>query len=218
VALSSLFNPRLARRLHISTISDALTMSQHTPFDAPAPERPEDPRGAVLDETAVAPNADEGSAALFEDAMEQLRKAEQEAAAMKDAYLRARADVENIRRQSQAEVAKAHRYGIEKFAEALLPVKDALESALDAPNTTVEALRAGVELTLKQVVAAFEKSQVVEIDPAGEKFDPHLHEAMATVESDQPANTVVRVMQKGYRLNDRVLRPALVLVAKAPGS
>ena len=144
-----------------------------------------------------------------------LKKAEDEALELKDAWLRARADVENVRKQSATDVAKAYKYAIEKFAEELLPVKDSLELALTA-DASPEALRSGVELTLKQLVAAFEKSQIKEIAPAGQKFDPHFHQAMAMVDSDQPANTVVTVFQKGYLLNDRVMRPALVAVAKAP--
>jgi molecular chaperone GrpE len=107
---------------------------------------------------------------------------------------------------------------VESFAAELLPVRDALEAALSAENTTIEALRQGVELTLKQVTSAFDKFSVKEINPIGEKFDPHRHQAMTTVESDKVPNTVVHVLQKGYLLNDRVLRPALVTVAKAPGS
>ena len=145
-----------------------------------------------------------------------LKKAEDEAVELKDAWLRARADIENVRKQSVTDVAKAYKYAIEKFAEELLPVKDSLELAL-AADASPEALRSGVELTLKQLVAAFEKSQIKEIAPAGQKFDPHFHQAMAMVDSDQPANTVVTVFQKGYLLNDRVMRPALVAVAKAPG-
>lgn len=145
-----------------------------------------------------------------------LKKAEDEALELKDAWLRARADIENIRKQSVTDVAKAYKYAIEKFAEDLLPVKDSLESTLAADNASPEALRAGVLLTLKQLGAAFDKAQVKEIAPAGEKFDPHFHQAMAVVDSDQPANTVVTVFQKGYLLNDRVMRPALVAVAKAP--
>ena len=136
---------------------------------------------------------------------------------MKESYLRARADTENVRRQAQADVAKAHRYGIEKFAESLLPVKDALETALTTDAGSSESLRAGVELTLKQLNAAFDKAQLTVIDPAGEKFDPHAHQAIQMVPADQPENTVVQVLQKGYRLNDRVLRPAMVIVA-APKS
>ncbi|MDQ6621012.1 MAG: nucleotide exchange factor GrpE [Pseudomonadota bacterium] len=145
-----------------------------------------------------------------------LKKAEDEAAALKESYLRARADTENVRRQAQADVAKAHRYGIEKFAESLLPVKDSLESALADQNANPATLREGVELTLKQLNAAFEKAGLAVIDPVGSKFDPHAHQAIATIPSSQPENTVVQVMQKGYLLNDRVLRPAMVLVAKTP--
>ena len=144
-----------------------------------------------------------------------LKKAEDEALELKDAWLRARADIENVRKQSVTDVAKAYKYAIEKFAEELLPVKDSLELAL-AANASPEALRSGVELTLKQLAAAFDKAQIREIAPAGEKFDPHFHQAMAMVEADQPAHTVVTVFQKGYLLNDRVMRPALVAVAKAP--
>ena len=115
-----------------------------------------------------------------------LQKAETEAAELKDAWLRARADVENLRKQAANDVARAHKYAIEKFAEELLPVKDALEAALATGNAPPEALRAGVELTLKQLGAAFDKAQIVEIDPGGEKFDPHRHQAMAMIESDQP--------------------------------
>lgn len=143
-----------------------------------------------------------------------LKKAEDEALELKDAWLRSRAEIENIRRQAANDVAKAHKYGIEKFAEELLAVRDALESSLAAANASTETLRAGAELTLKQLVSAFDKSNIKEIAPAGQKFDPRYHQAMAMVDSDQPPNTVVTVFQKGYLLNDRVLRPALVAVAK----
>ncbi len=145
-----------------------------------------------------------------------LRKAEEEAAELKDAWLRARADVENVRKQAANDLARARKYAIETFASDLLQVKDALESALAANDATAETLRSGAELTLKQLTAAFEKAQIAEVDPAGEKFDPHQHMAMTTVDSPEPPNTVVRVFQKGYRLQDRILRPALVAVAKAP--
>ncbi len=146
-----------------------------------------------------------------------LKKAEDEAAELKDAWLRARADVENVRKQAANDVARAHKYAIERFATDLLQVKDSLESALATKDATPEALRSGVELTLKQLAAAFEKAQIAEIDPAaGAKFDPHQHMAMTAVDSPEPPNTVVRVFQKGYRLQDRILRPALVAVSKAP--
>jgi len=144
-----------------------------------------------------------------------LQKAESEVAGLRDAWLRAKADTENLRRQAQADLAKAHKYAVEKFAEDMLPVKDALEQALAVQNATPEQLRAGVELTLKQLAAAFSRAQMTEVDPAGQKFDPHQHQAMALVDSPEAPGTVVQVMQKGYRLADRILRPALVTVAKA---
>lgn len=149
------------------------------------------------------------------DLAERLKGAQAEIAELKDAWLRARADVDNVRRQSSESVAKAHKFAVEKFAEDLLPVRDALEQSLAVPNATPEQLRSGVELTLRQIDAAFGRAHLTEIDPVGEKFDPHRHQAMQLVESDQPANTVVQVMQKGYALNDRVLRPALVTVSKS---
>ena len=143
-----------------------------------------------------------------------LQKVEAEAAELRDAWLRSRAEIDNVRKQGIADVARAHKYGIERFAGELLAVKDSLELSLAADNASLETLRAGVELTLKQLVAAFEKAQVTEIDAAGRKFDPHRHQAMAMVESPDPAHTIVQVFQKGYLLADRVLRPAMVAVAK----
>jgi len=147
-----------------------------------------------------------------------LQKAETEAAELKDAWLRARADSENARRQAQADLARATKFAIEKFAADLLPVKDALEQALAAENVTADTLRAGSELTLKNLQAAFSRANVQEVDPLGEKFDPHRHQAVQAVPSDDAPNTVVNVYQKGYVLNDRVLRPAMVAVAKGPDS
>ena len=147
-----------------------------------------------------------------------LKKAETEAAELRDAWLRAKAETDNVRKQAQNDIAKAHKYAIERFAQELLTVRDALELALATPHDTTEALKDGVELTLKNLKAAFEKAKIVEINPAGEKYDPHRHQAMTMIESDQPAGTVVQVFQKGYLLNDRVLRPALVAVAKKPES
>jgi len=143
-----------------------------------------------------------------------LQKVEAEASELRDAWLRSRAEIDNVRKQGITDVARAHKYGIERFAGELLAVKDSLELSLAADNASLETLRAGVELTLKQLVAAFEKAQVTEIDVAGRKFDPHRHQAMAMVESPEPAHTVVQVFQKGYLLADRVLRPAMVAVAK----
>jgi molecular chaperone GrpE len=162
------------------------------------------------------PRDDEARTAETTPSLEQLlRQAELQAQEHQDAWLRAKAETENIRKRAQVDVANAHKFGVESFATALLPVKDSLEAALGAQNNTVESLRSGVELTLKQLVAAFDKFSLVDINPLGQKFDPHRHEAMSMVESDQAPNTVVQVLQKGYALHDRVVRPALVIVAKA---
>jgi molecular chaperone GrpE len=146
---------------------------------------------------------------------EQLRDLELKAAEHHDAWLRAKAETENVRRRAQEDISKAHKFAVEKFARELLAVRDSLEAALASDKQTVEDLRGGVELTLKQLVAAFEKSAVAEVNPVGEKFDPHQHQAIGMVPSEQEANTVVTVLQKGYLIADRVLRPALVMVAQA---
>jgi molecular chaperone GrpE len=145
---------------------------------------------------------------------ELLKAAELQAAEHHDAWLRAKAEAENARRRAQEEVARAHKFAIEGFASELLAVKDSLEAALAADTSNAETLKNGVELTLKQLVGAFGKFNLTEINPLGEAFDPHRHQAMSMVEADQPANTVVSVLQKGYLLSDRVIRPALVMVAK----
>ena len=134
----------------------------------------------------------------------------------RDAWMRALAEAENTRKRAQADVSSAHKYGAERVIEMLLPVADSLEASLADKASAAEALRAGVELTLKQLQAAFEKARVTAISPAaGERFDPHRHQAMAAVEAPAEPNTIVAVLQKGYALHDRVLRPALVTVAKA---
>jgi molecular chaperone GrpE len=146
---------------------------------------------------------------------ERLQQAEAQSQEHYDAWLRAKAEADNIRKRAQADIASAHKYAIESLAAELLPVRDSLEAALAVDNSTFEALRQGVELTLKQLDSALDKSGIKEINPAvGERFDPHKHQAMTTVDSDKPSNTVVHVLQKGYLLQDRVLRPALVTVSK----
>ena len=144
-----------------------------------------------------------------------IRLAELKAEEHHDAWLRAKAETENVRRRAQDDIAKASKFAVERFAGELLAVKDSLEAALAAEAPSPEAMRAGTELTLKQLVAAFEKSKLTEVNPVGEKFDPHFHQAISMVEAEQEPNTVVTVLQKGYLLADRVLRPALVMVAKA---
>jgi len=144
-----------------------------------------------------------------------LREAELKAAEHHDAWLRAKAEAENIRKRASDDVARAHKYGVEKFAADLLAVKDSLEAALAAENATPESLRGGVELTLRQLESVLERQSIRAIDPAGEKFDPHQHQAISMLPSDKEPNTVINVLQKGYLLHDRVLRPALVTVARA---
>lgn len=146
---------------------------------------------------------------------ERLAAAEAKAGEMQDAYLRAKADAENIRRRAQEDVAKAHKFAIENFAEALVPVKDSLEMALKLDTPSVESLKEGVEMTLKQLSSAFDKNRLVEINPVpGEKLDPMKHQAISMVPAQQDANTIVSVLQKGYMIADRLLRPALVTVAQ----
>lgn len=133
---------------------------------------------------------------------------------MSDAYLRAKAEVENIRRRSEEEMSKARKYAVESFAESLLPVMDSMEAAIAMPDAKVEQVLEGVHATRRQLMSALERNKVLEINPeAGAKFDPHQHQAISVVPADQEANTVVMVLQKGYLIADRVLRPALVTVA-----
>lgn len=159
--------------------------------------------------SAAAPNGEPGLE-------EQLSATEAKLAEMHDAFMRAKADAENIRRRAQEDVSKAHKFAIESFAEAMVPVRDSLEMALKVESPTVEAIKEGVEMTLKQLSAAFEKNRLVEVMPAqGDKLDPNKHQAVAVVPADQEANTVVSVLQKGYMISDRLLRPAIVTAAQA---
>lgn len=149
----------------------------------------------------------------------QLEEALAKMKAWEEEYLRARAEMENLRRRSAQEVLNASKFAIESFAEALLPVADSLEMALSLQNQTLDGLRGGVDLTLKQLHQAFQKGRLTHIDPKGEKFDPNRHQAVsmvdgATQDPPVPSNHVVAVMQKGYLVADRVLRPAIVVVAR----
>lgn len=146
---------------------------------------------------------------------QQLAEAQAQVEQQRDAMLRALADAENARKRFQSEAANAQKYALERFAESLLPVMDSLEAALANPEASPQALRDGVQLTLRQLSGALEKARITAIAPIpGERFDPYRHQAMAAVESDSEPNSVVATMQKGYQLHDRVLRPALVTVAK----
>src|SRR5918911_2175825 len=173
------------------------------------------PQFDKMQENTVQPNDSKGAVTAENQLEQQLAEAQAQAAQNRDAMLRALADAENARKRFQAEAANAQKYALERFAESLLPVIDSLEAAVANPEASPQALRDGVQLTLRQLTGAMEKARVTAIAPvAGERFDPYRHQAMAAVESDSEPNTVVAVMQKGYQLHDRVLRPALVTVAK----
>jgi molecular chaperone GrpE len=143
-----------------------------------------------------------------------LAAAETKAAENYDQFVRAKAEMENIRRRTAEDVLKAQKFGVEKIADALLAVKDSMDAALVVEHTSVESFKTGVELTARQLTNVFEKFSIVEVSPVGAKFDPSRHQSIAALESEQAPNTVLNVMQKGYLLHDRVLRPALVTVAK----
>jgi molecular chaperone GrpE len=164
------------------------------------------------DETVQAAAPEAGEPTLEE----QLSATEAKLAEMHDAFMRAKAEGENIRRRAQEDVSKAHKFAIESFAEAMLPVRDSLEMALKVETPSIESLKEGVEMTLKQLTSAFEKNRLVEVMPAvGDKLDPMKHQAVAVVPAEQEANTVVNVLQKGYMIADRLLRPAIVTAAQA---
>lgn len=165
---------------------------------------------------AVTEGVEPGSqpAAAQEDLEAQLAAAEQEIARYHDELLRARAEIENVRRRAQEDVAKARKFGIESFAESLIPVRDSLEAALALTDQTADAWKDGVEATLRQLNGAFERNQMREVAPVpGDKFDPHFHQAISSVPSEQPSGCIVEVLQKGYTISERVLRPALVTVS-----
>ncbi|WP_406624835.1 nucleotide exchange factor GrpE [Acidovorax sp. SDU_ACID1] len=167
------------------------------------------------------PAPEEVEAAMAAHAADELARLQGELAELKaksselaDQYLRAKAEAENTRRRADEEVTKARKFGIESFAESLLPVCDSLDAALAIENATAEQLREGSDATLRQLLSALERNKVLAINPAaGARFDPHQHQAISMVPADQEANTVVGVLQKGYLIADRVLRPALVTVA-----
>ncbi len=168
-----------------------------------------------------APSPEELEAAQAADAFDALSAAQAELATLKakntelsDSYLRAKAEAENARRRADDEISKARKFAVESFAESLLPVTDSLEAGLAIKDATLEQIREGADATLKQLKAALERNKVIEINPAaGNKFDPHQHQAISMVPSEQDANTVVAVLQKGYLIAERVLRPALVTVS-----
>ncbi len=183
----------------------------------PNPEEAQPAADAAAPAQAAAPEAADAAPAGGADLLAaQLADLQTKLAEMQDAYLRAKAEADNTRRRAQEDIAKAHKFAVESFAEALLPVKDSLEMALKVETPSVDSLKEGVDMTLKQLVAAFDKHRLVEVNPAqGDKLDPMRHQAISMVPAEQEANTVVTVLQKGYMIADRLLRPALVTVSQA---
>jgi molecular chaperone GrpE len=163
-----------------------------------------------MEDLEVAPELE--TPAIVESTVDPLTELQAELDQIKDQFLRSRAETENIRRRSMDESIKARKFAIESFAEHLIPVADSLYAALDHAEADSKA---GLEVILNQLKSAFEKSNLIEINPIiGSEFDPHKHQAIATVESEQPTNTIVTVLQRGYSIADRVLRPTMVSVSK----
>ena len=181
-----------------------------------------DPRNQPL---SGEPSPEELEAAQFANEADELTRVQAELATLKakngdlaDQFLRAKAEAENARRRAEDEIAKSRKFAVESFAESLLPVADSLEAGLALSDGSPEQIREGAEATLRQLQAALQRNKVAQINPAaGSKFDPHQHQAISMVPADQEANTVVSVLQKGYTIAERVLRPALVTVT-APKS
>ncbi len=178
----------------------AAHLASHMAGMAPAPEAASTEAAAALDPLA---------AAQAEVATLQAKVTE-----LQDQYIRGQAEVQNARRRADDEVSKARKFALESFADSLLPVLDSLEAGLAVQTATPEQIREGAEATLRQLKSALERNKVLAIDPAaGAKFDPAQHQAISVVPADQDANTIVAVLQKGYLIAERVLRPALVTVA-----
>jgi molecular chaperone GrpE len=189
-------------------MSDQHPTHPHQPPSGPTgPMSPEEIEAAQAANEADALNA--LGAAQAELAVLQAKSAD-----LADQFLRAKAESENARRRAEEEISKARKYAVESFADSLLPVCDSLEAGLAIKDATPEQIREGAQATLRQLKSALERNKVLEINPgAGAKFDPHQHQAISMVPAEQEANTVVSVLQKGYLIAERVLRPALVTVA-----
>lgn len=185
---------------------------EHTETTPQDPKQQQDASSAA----AAASGADSREETMPSMA-EMLQTAERKAQEHYDAWMYAKAEGENIRRRAQEDVSKAQKFAVERFSNEMLAVMDSLQAGLAVQTENVESFKSGMELTLKQLTSVFEKFNIKEINPVGEKFDAHQHQAIGMVDSEQEPNTVVSVMQKGYALHDRVLRPALVTVAKAKG-
>jgi molecular chaperone GrpE len=179
--------------------------------NTPTPELPADDASTALAADAIAA----ANAAAELTIEEKLAAAENEIAQLKDQHLRALAEQENIRKRNQTEIANAREYAARDFAFSMLSVKDTLEMVLKDEQSTTEQIKMGVDMTLKNLVTAFERAKVKEVKAEKAKFDPNLHQAMSQIESTEAPGTVLQVFQKGYQMGERVLRPAMVAVAKA---
>jgi molecular chaperone GrpE len=169
---------------------------------------------AAVAEGATAANGAAEQQAAAPSLEQRLSELEARHTEVSEAYLRAKAETENVRRRAEEEMSKARKFAVESFAESLLPVKDSLEAAIANPGANVQQVLEGVQATLRQLNQALERNKVVEVaPPAGTRFDPHQHQAISMVPAEQEPNTVVAVLQKGYLIAERVLRPALVTVA-----
>ena len=191
-----------------------MSQGENYPNEQANPETSDPVSGSAVSDKA-ADKAAEPAGAETPDLGTQLAELEAKLAEAQDAFLRAKADAENTRRRAQEDISKAHKFAVESFAEALLPVRDSLEMALKVETPSIESLKEGVEMTLRQLSGAFERNRLVEINPqAGEKLDPMKHQAISMVAAEQEANTIVSVLQKGYMISERLLRPALVTVSQ----
>jgi molecular chaperone GrpE len=179
--------------------------------NTPTPDMPADDASAQMAADAIA-NANAAAELTIE---EKLAAAENEIAQLKDQHLRALAEQENIRKRNVQEMQNAREFAARDFAFSMLSVKDTLEMVLKDDQSSTEQIKMGVEMTLKNLVTAFERAKVKEVKAEKTKFDPNLHQAMTQIESTEPAGTVLQVFQKGYTIADRVLRPAMVAVATA---
>jgi len=194
----------------LTTFSDMENTQENPTSQNPTPADEAARQAAEAARQDPAAGAAEQTQATGEQA---LADAQAKIAELQESFLRAKAETENVRRRAQEDVAKAHKFAIENFAEHLLPVVDSLEAAVAHSSDDLQKVREGVELTLRQLNGALEKGRVVALNPVGEKFDPHRHQAISMVPAEQEPNTVVAVLQKGFVIADRVLRPALVTVA-----
>jgi len=194
----------------LTTFSDMENTQENPTSQTPTPA---DEAARQAAEAAAAPQEAAAGAEAPAAGEQALADAQAKIAELQESFLRAKAETENVRRRAQEDITKAHKFAIESFAEHLLPVIDSLEAAVAHSSDDLQKVREGVELTLRQLSGALEKGRVVAINPVGEKFDPHRHQAISMVPADQEPNTVVAVLQKGFVIADRVLRPALVTVA-----